>query len=104
MSLRKSCSESVEISRASTSGSSFSGSSVDAHDVDLHLFERAIEIVDLAGVEVELVECERDLVLGHRPRSLRRLEQGARFHRVEYVGYRRSPSFAPCAHVLPLLL
>ena len=35
-------------------------------DIDLHLFECAVEIVDLAGVEVELIERERDLVLGHR--------------------------------------
>ena len=63
MSFRKSWSESVEISRASATGSSFSSSSATRDDLDLQLLERPVELVDLSGVEVELVERERDLLL-----------------------------------------
>ena len=34
----------------------------DADHVDLHLLERAVEVVDLARVEIELVEGDSDLV------------------------------------------
>ena len=103
MSLRKSCSESVEISRASATGSSFSGLVDDGDDLDLQLLERLVELVDLPRVEVELVERERDLVLGHRPGGLRRLEQVPGF-----LASRGRPSPGPAArstpgaHVLPL--
>ena len=69
----------------------------DPDDVDLHFLERPVEIVDLACIEVELVECECDLVLRDRACRLRRLEQGACFLRLEYVSDRgavapRSPT------------
>ncbi len=88
MSLRKSCSESVEISRASAFETSlarlhFVGR---AHDLDLHLFERVVEVVELRRVEVELVERERDLLRAEQPSGgLRGLEEMTSFVRLQNV-------------------
>ena len=46
-------------------------------DLDLRLLERRVELVHLAGVEVELVERERDLVGVERAGRPPGLEQGA---------------------------
>jgi len=99
MSLRKSWSESVEISRARPAPARPSPAGHD-DDVDLELLERSIEIFDLACIEVELVERKRDLFLGHRPEPVR-FEQVAGFLALE--NFRKAPtSVHPCAHVLPL--
>src|SRR5439155_21914036 len=48
---------------------------LDGDHLDLQLVERLVEVVDLTRVEVELVECERDLVRGQRSRFASGLEQ-----------------------------
>src|SRR5579884_1632468 len=75
-----------------------------ADNVDLQLLESAVEVVDLPSVEIELVECERYLVLGNRACRLRRLEQSTGLYRFEEIGHGRGPSFNPSAHLFPLLL
>ena len=44
-------------------------------DLDLLLLERLVEVLELAGLQVELVEGEGDLVGGQGPTLARRLEQ-----------------------------
>ena len=88
-SLRKSCSASVETSCASTSSGDVVFLLLGGDDLDLQLVERLVEVVDLAGVEVELVERERDLVRGQRAGLAARLEQVPRLLGFEH---RRSRS------------
>ena len=54
-------------------------------DLDLRLVERRVELVHLAGVEVELVERERDLLRVEPARAAPGLEEGARFVRFEHA-------------------
>ena len=59
MSLRKSCSESVETSRGCLDRPLLL---LGGDDLDLELLESVVEVVDLGRLEVELVERDRDLV------------------------------------------
>ena len=105
MSLRNSCSESVETSRA-TGASSGLLFGLDGDDLDLQLLERVVEVVDLARVEVELVERERDLVRSHRSGLLGALEQPLGLVGFENVRYpfRATSPYDPCAQLgLPSL-
>jgi hypothetical protein len=45
------------------------------HDRDLRLVERCVEVVELGGLEVQLVERERELVGVDLPRAVPALEQ-----------------------------
>src|SRR5262249_37270173 len=67
-------------------------------DLHLHLLEGLVELVDLTGVEIELVECERDVVLSHRSGVLRRLEQISSFLGLEDVRHGTCGSLNPYAH------
>jgi hypothetical protein len=71
---------------------------LDRDDLDLQLLELLVELVHLARVEVELVECERDLLLTHRSRGLGGLEQVSSFLTLESVCRRPSPHHG-VAHV-----
>ena len=62
MSFRKSWSASVEISRDLGARASTSLGSL-VHDLDVQLLERRVELVQLAGLEIELAERQRDLVV-----------------------------------------
>src|SRR5581483_411235 len=53
-------------------------------DLDLEIVEGLVEVVDLAGVEVELVEGERDLVGGERSCLLAGLQERAGLVGLEY--------------------
>src|SRR5438270_306858 len=56
------------------------------HHFDVQLFERAVEVVQLAGVEVELVQCKRDLLRAQRAAGcLRGLEEVTCLTRVQNV-------------------
>ena len=83
MSFRKSCSESVEISR-STGAATSSSSTTHLDDRDLERLERVVERVEHAGLEVELDERERDLLRRERAGRLACLEQGLRLVRGEH--------------------
>ena len=48
------------------------------HDLDLLLLERLVQLVELPGLEVVVVERERDLLCGHRAVLATRLDQRAR--------------------------
>ena len=87
MSLRNSCSESVDVSiaRVGTAGASSRSAAAAGHDLDLLLLERLVQLVELPGLEVEVVERERDLLRGHRAVLATRLDQRARLVRVEDV-------------------
>src|SRR5439155_380720 len=77
---------------------------VAADDVDLELLELRVEVVELSGVEVELVERERDLLGGERAGGARGLEQRLRLDGLYHV-HRRLALDPPlrCAHRAPLL-
>ena len=62
MSLRKSWSASVEISRASGSRSTSAASLGLVDDLDVELLERRVELVELHGLEL-VAEGERDLLV-----------------------------------------
>ena len=65
MSLRKSWSASVETSRGSLHRLLLFR--LDCDDLDLELFESVVEVVDLSRLEIELVECDGDLVGAEAP-------------------------------------
>ena len=101
MSFRKSWSASVDASSARARGD---GLLVDFRrdDLDLLLLERLVEVVELAGLEVELVEGEGDLLGGQRPTLARRLEEPSRLIGVEDIVnplplyLNPSHKFSPC--------
>ena len=74
MSLRKSCSASVETSRASASGLLLDR----LDDLDVQFLEPAVQLVDLRRLELELVDRDGELVGSQLPRLL-----GARDQRLE---------------------
>ena len=103
MSLRKSWSASVEISRTL---------SVEPHllrvhlrrlrvdDLDLQLLERPVEVLDLSRLELELVERECDFLCAHPPGGLCRLQQVPCFLRLEDLD-RGSYLRSCCGHLSP---
>ena len=85
MSLRKSWSASVVISPWAAGASGSPSALVGLHDLDLRLVERRVELVQLTGVEAQLVERDRNLV-GIEPSGLlTALEQALRFIRLEHL-------------------
>ena len=100
MSLRKSWSASVETSRtlSSSRAASFASSALGCRvdDLDLQLLERPVDVFELGGLELELVERERDLLGADASGGLRRLEQVSRLLRLEDVCC-RVPSVAVAA-------
>ncbi len=105
MSLRKSCSASVVISAAgSASGSALVGL-VRVNDGDLRLLERRVEVVELRRLELELVECQRELVRVELARAVPGLEQPLPLVADEDVLDRRSSGSALrffCGQTAPL--
>ena len=66
MSLRKSWSESVDLALVHLHGHLLLDRLCAVHDLDVQLLEGGVEVDELAGVEFEVVEGERDLVGGQR--------------------------------------
>ena len=108
MSLRNSCSVSVEMS-ASEPTRSVVGLDVDllgADDVDLRLLERRVELVELGRLEVELVEREGDFLGVELAGALPRLEQRPHLEQVEDAcggGRLSRTSGVRCAQTAPFV-
>ena len=89
MSLRKSWSVSVEISPAfacSVAATSGSTSSTPVDHLDLELLERCVELVELAGVGIELVERGADVVGAQLSRRASALQELPAFVRLQQIG------------------
>ena len=87
MSFRKSCSESVDISRGCSTTSALLLAAPD--DLDVQLLERVVEVVDLRGVELELVQRERNLLGGQRSSLATDFEQPLDLVRLHHLSDRR---------------
>src|SRR4030095_3427092 len=69
---------------------------------DLLLLEGVVEVVDLRGVELELAECQRDLLGVQRPGLATGFQQPLGFVRLQYFRDCRRPSpFPLLAHGCP---
>jgi hypothetical protein len=68
-------------------------------DLDVEIFERLVELVDLRRVEVELVECENDLLLRHEAGLLALADERFGSVVVQRQASRSIPS--PLFHVTP---
>src|SRR6266536_2557735 len=71
------------------------------HDLAVQLLEHDVELVDLAGVERKLVQCERDLVRIQLPRLASGLEKLPSLVRIENAPGRPNTCYRllPCAQL-----